>query len=137
MANWLVFAGLGPPIGFASLLAAIAVLDGVPPPESAGFLIMIGVPASYIVGIVPALLTAAALRWVQVKAWPFDWFWGGLAGAASGVVLVQLAAVIAGEALFPKDGLLVGVYAIVGLVPALVCWHLSRRLDKSAWHGRE
>ncbi|MBB4041135.1 amino acid transporter [Microvirga flocculans] len=133
--HWLIFAGLGPPIGLACVFTGIAVYSANPFDGKLVDMILVtaGITAfAYIFGLLPALVSGWAVRQVQIRQLRPEWLWVTLIGTLVGFIfVVAFGAVL--EALIPS-GLSVFdirkeaffVYVPTCLVPTLVCWYLSR-----------
>jgi len=127
-------------IGFASTLVA-GELDG-------GYLFsgpLVGVitgmamliPFAYVFGLIPALVAALAVRQIQLRQAKPEWLWVTLFGTIIGFVFVPAFGAALGGLLgsagwsvadIRKEAFL--AYVPTCLIPTLVCWWLSRWLDK-------
>ncbi|WP_457091321.1 hypothetical protein [Microvirga sp. P5_D2] len=140
MAKWLIFAGLGPPIGLVTVFAAIAIGDGNPFDGKLADMISGTAwltPFAYVFGLLPALVSGGAVRQVQIRQFRPEWLWVTLIGTVVGFIFVVAfgavleALLLSGRSVFetPKEAFL--VYVPTCLVPTLVCWLLSWRLGAS------
>jgi hypothetical protein len=127
MANWQIFAGFGPPLGLVSLLIIGFVTGGEGLDIPFGFLVA-ALLFSYVYGLIPALLSVAIIRQFQFRLFRPEWLWAGLTGAAVSVAFMSAIALLSEETSFIAEAAV--IYAFVGLVPALVCWRLSKVLDR-------
>jgi len=132
MARWLVFAGLGPPIGLTSLLALILLDQGRLPPVPLAELLLEGLGLSYAIGLIPALAAALVTGLLRRRGMSFEILWVALTGAAIGMALLIVVASGHIEHIEMRMAIL---FVVVCLVPTLACWHLSRRLDKTTKIG--
>ena len=136
-----IFAGLGPPIGLAVVLAANA-LDGgdLFSGPLTGVIAGIAFMAvwAYAFGLIPALVAAMAVRQVQVRRVKPEWLWVTFAGIGIGLIFVlalgALFSVLLGSSRFSfleirKEAYF--FYVLTCLIPTLICWRLSLWRDKS------
>src|SRR3954462_7766675 len=87
---------------------------------------------SYVLGLVPALVAASVVRYLQRRNLRHEGLAVGLTGVAVGLSYVAMLAWIAGESVLRvKTAMLLGHVATC-LVPTWVCRHLSWRLGKTA-----
>ena len=135
MAGPLVFVGLGPPIGFATLMASLMLRHGAIPLRDLEELAAIGLPLSYVVGFLPALAAYGAVRSIQTRELSHEGLWVAAAGAALGALTLVAVDIAAGLGLQDVSADPLTDFAAAGLVPALVCWHLSARPGKTTGAG--
>jgi hypothetical protein len=122
MTRFLIFAILGPPLGFVTLfwglLGTLGLALGEPPAIHAGQIVLL--PLAYMLGIVPALVTAAfdhtLARWrVRPRI-----LWTALFGYAA-AYLILLTAWMDGSV----HGPYLLAFGLVGAVPGAVCSWIS------------
>lgn len=131
MAYWLVYALLGPPIGLLVFVAGGVILNGSVALEMVPLSVMIGLPLSYVLGLVPALIAAFAVQLGQRGSPVFERVWVLCVGLGTGIpfsVFMEAALlepVLSDVDLSPIGGGSV-VYVLVCLIPTLACWYLSK-----------
>jgi hypothetical protein len=137
MAYWLVYALLGPPIGFLVFVAGGVILNGSAALEMVPLSVMIGLPLSYVLGLVPALIAAFAVQLGQRGSSVFERIWILCVGLGTGIPFstfmeaALLEPVLSDIDLSPIGGGSV-VYVLVCLIPTFACWYLSKYLNRSA-----
>lgn len=132
MAHWLIFAGLGPPIGMISLLMSVAGIHGISPPISLDVFIPI-VPMlgfSYVFGLLPALAAAFGVLCFQRWQIGYEWLAVSLLGVVIGLIFIIAFSGLTGS--ISRDGREYAEAVITCLVPTLTCRYLSGRLAKMA-----
>jgi hypothetical protein len=132
MAHWLIFAGLGPLIGLAVTLVLLGlereeVLSVYP------FLLMtvLGMPFTYVVGLLPALLGAFAVRLLQNRRVSHEWLWVSLGAPLAGVIFMIASTVMVGRDPFSTPSTTYMGFALIFFVSGSACWCLSKRFDKN------
>jgi hypothetical protein len=138
MAHWLIFAGLGPLLGWTSGVVAIALFSAAGgetpfPGLSVTEFFLFGVPIAYLFGLIPALVSGSTVQQLQIRLVTHHWLWVILTGLAVGLVFeVAIASLIdvllgtwqGGDVpYFTTEALIACVSAC--LIPTLVCWRLS------------
>jgi len=135
MVHWLVFAGLGPPLGWAVILTLVVLFDGAPPSVSLSFLGQT-LAFSYVLGLVPALMAAALVQYLRRWNVPHEWLAVGVAGVVVGLGFVAMLSWITGTSFFAAKVPVQLGHIATCLVPTWVCWYLSKgwaaRLGKSS-----
>lgn len=136
--HYLVFAGLGPPIGLVCLFVWMA-LHTANPFDGKLMSMILGMagltPFSYVFGLIPALVSGWAVRQVQIRRFRLEWLWTALIGAGIGPIFVVAFGVVLGPIEWDiseirKEGLF-GSVTTCG-IPTLACWYVSKRLTKPA-----
>jgi hypothetical protein len=130
-AHWLFFAVLGPPLGLLVLLALALVLGGGWPLEEVKGFLMIGLPLSYVLGLVPALVAARAIQLIETRNLSPKLLWVGGVGLTIGILLNLSIFLVMGRDLSEFRDLNTLIYILVCLIPTLVCRYLSR-----GWNNR-
>jgi hypothetical protein len=129
----LVYALLGPPLGWLIYATGVIVGDAQPGELLSGLvygvpLLVVGIPFSYVFGLIPALLMAAAM--IASRTRP------GLLHAGMVGLLCGLAFAIVFHRAVDATGLGVPAYFILKvltcLVPSLICWWLASRRPADA-----
>jgi hypothetical protein len=122
MKRFLIFAILGPPLGFVTLfwglLGALGLALGEPPAIHAGQIVLL--PMAYALGLAPALIAAAfdhaLARWrVRLRI-----LWTALFGYAT-AYLILLTAWMDGSV----HGPYLPAFGLVGAVPGAICSWIS------------
>jgi hypothetical protein len=126
MTRFLIFAILGPPLGFVTLfwglLGTLGLALGEPPAIHAGQIVLL--PMAYALGLAPALIAAAfdhaLARWrVRLRI-----LWTALFGTAA-AYLILLTAWMDGSV----HGPYLLAFGLVGAVPGAICSWISSRLS--------
>jgi hypothetical protein len=142
--HYLIFAGLGPLIGLACVFPMITVTEGNPfNGKLADMLLGMAwsTPFAYVFGLIPALVSAWAVRQAQIRQSKPEWLWVTLIGTAVGLIfVVAFGAVL--EALIPRGRSVFDIrkeaflaYVPTCLIPTLACWWISRRFAKPIARG--
>jgi hypothetical protein len=127
MKRFLIYALLGPPVGFAVLIVMTALLTprmrGTPDNALFGA-VALAIPAAYLVGLLPAMIVAVVdllLSKRKLALWPRI-----CACTAAGYIVTMLGTY--GFRLPPNGRfLLFGLFGLVGAIPAALCAWLSGR----------
>ncbi len=87
---------------------------------------MIGVPVSYGLGLLPALLAASAIRILQIRKAKPELLWVGLTGIVIGILFTFSVMPLVGRS--PGEFFNFGtlIYILICLFPTFICWYLSR-----------
>src|SRR5689334_10699296 len=125
MAGPLVFVGLGPPVGFAALMASLMLRHGAIPLGDLEELAAIGLPLSYMVGLLPALAACGIVRSIQTRELSHEGLWVAATGAVLGALTLVAIDYAVGLGLRDVSADALTDFAVAGLVPALVCWQVS------------
>jgi hypothetical protein len=124
-----VFAIIGPPVGYLVFLAGMFVLASLEAPvffDNAFSVFVVGVPFSYLVGVLPALVVGLAAAIGQVLFRSFG------AVHAAALSTVPAAAWIVSSLKASRSGDQVFSFAVVVVfifvISALVCWYVTLKL---------
>ncbi|MBX3553630.1 MAG: hypothetical protein KIT85_02145 [Pseudolabrys sp.] len=118
MRRFLIFAILGPPLGFVTLFWGLLGALGEPPTIDAGQIVLL--PMAYALGLVPALIAAAFDEYLARRGTPARILWTALLSCLTGFLPI-LTSVIAGNV----HGPYVLAFGLVGAVPGAICAWLS------------
>jgi Na+/phosphate symporter len=128
--HWLIFVGIGPPIGLLSALILSTAVTGEFDTQFLMNMAVIGLPASYIYGLIPALAAAFAVQRLQARHVSHEGLWVSLIGLGIGFIYVGLIATLVGESPGSVMSDVAAIYAFTCLLPTLACWRLSKRLAR-------
>lgn len=135
--SFLIFVTLGPPIGFVWLVTSNMALDLLKPttgtdiwPDIGSFIA--GISVSYLFGFVPAVLSSSLVHLIRRHMPQSEWLYVLLVGVVIGLAYW---AWLNFDLIYPdQDFDVLDLFKVISvcLVPTLVCWRLSRWVDKSA-----
>ena len=122
MKRFLIFALLGPPLGFITLFwGLLGLLDAaLGEPSNIDFHQIVLLPMAYVLGIVPALVAAAFDETLARRGVRYRVLWTALFSYVVGFLPI-FAAIVAGYV----HGPFVLVFGLVGAVPGAICSWLS------------